>query len=409
MLFLKPIYSILLTIFRIPVSSGQLGKIYLVIAIISYIFVFSKLIKNKLKTTKNFAKLIAIGLLFIFSSCLTFLIHNSINSNFYAEFLSYGSASICAMLLGYSLIRYGEMKKLGRMLPIIILSITITCFITVLTGEKTYGLLNAQNNLDYQNAAYYASYALGLDLYYLFNYSEIIDSELLIKKKVIYYIMPVLQLFTVFSSGGRGGMILALVIILYFAIQYIRQNDVKSKLSFILIFLLVIGIVYFFSIGRFGNQFGFKRLESFLSNPFDSERFRLMSTAYNGFKNSPIIGHGTGSIFYLMNIYSHNIFVDFIYEYGIIGFIILLLTILSVVKNMNRLTRMSSIYSFGILIFIYGITFLMFSAYYLSEQTIWFSLGFSLACVEKNKVIDKEENRNEKTAKNNCKIYPYTL
>lgn len=387
-LYLKPLYSTILSVFKINVSAGQLSKLYIVVSLITYVILFFKYEKNKFVIRKSTAVSLLICVIFLLGGLITIWRYGYIHTSFLSEYLSFGSASICAILLGNQMAIDHKIAGLGKFIPLFVVMISITTFVSVITGDRVNGLLSASNSIDYQSASYYAAFAFGLNLYYIKYYDHLEHYNWIRIFKPIFYVLPFLQIVATFMAGGRGGTVLLIILMLYFGFHYLKDNKVSLAMCIKILVLCIIALIGILLLLKKSNSVaGLNRLMHFFEKPLDSERSRLHTLAMEGFKNSPLLGNGTGSVFYIFDRYSHNLFYDFLCEYGIIGIFVLIYVGLVRIRNQYRLSRMAEVNSFSTVVFLCAFVFLMFSSYYLSEQMLWFFIGF--ASVKEKKVNDR--------------------
>lgn len=387
-IFLKPFHSSILFFMGVDVASGQLGMIALTVSVIAYmLFVFKWLTKGKL----GYSKLIIILLsVFILMGCLmTVNKYGYFDDVFQGSFLNFGSVSICAMLLGSEMSQKNRLAKLGKIIPFLITVFTIVIFITVISGDTgSHGLLEDSTGLGYQTSAYYAAFMLGMTLYYLFYYDSLEKLGFFERIKPLFYIMVLLQIVSVFLAGGRGGLVLAVLIVLLFVYKYIKSKRLSKKVV-VGFYVGAAAVVFFLAFARPENMgstdnVAINRLQDFLKSPVDSNRSYLWGSAISHFYEHVLFGNGIGSVYYTIGIYSHNIFTDILCEGGIVGMIIFIIIMVHAVKNQTMLKRYNKLNSFADVIFLCGFTMLLFSDYYLSNTMLWFFIGFTMTRVVPN-------------------------
>ena len=173
-------------------------------------------------------------------------------------------------------------------------------------------------------------------------------------------------------SGGRGGFVLLVVYIVYLAYLMLKYHIVsKSQL---------IGIVIVSAIGFFilANYLGLFESAGFLRSSQgvkDNDRFELWAEYLPYIVQSPLIGHGLGGDYFTWGFYSHNIFVDWLVEVGLLGFIILSVVFYRTYKKLLQLTKYNQIFIVILILFVYGVIMNMFSGYWISTNTHWLVFG----------------------------------
>lgn len=385
-LFIRPIFSVVLSVLRVSVSSGQMGILYAVVALAVYAYIFYAVAKRKGKVKRSLMGVFAAILITLAALCVTSLLYEGTVKRLYTEILSFGSATAAAMLMAHELAMKDSLKKMGYPIPIFVLLITVVSFSAVVFGEKSaIGLTRTSNSIGYQSGAYYSAYALGLNLYYLTCYNQLEKYKWIDKLKPVFWVMPFLQFTAVLLSGGRGGLVLALILLCYFGFVN-RKKLFKSRVFLfgLLSLFLIVGI--FIWINRSSiSTVGITRILSFLNNFTDSNRAKLWTAALDAFRDSPVVGNGIGSVFYKVGFYSHNLFTDTLCEGGIAGLLLLCCCLYCYVKNQLRADRADVTYRFVACIFIFGISLLSFSGYYITDPQIWFALTFMIVYRVKRK------------------------
>ena len=108
-------------------------------------------------------------------------------------------------------------------------------------------------------------------------------------------------------------------------------------------------------------------------------------------KRNPIAGNGLGSVFYEMEIYSHNLFTDVFCEMGLLGLGALVLILLFFVIKIINLIKKDPLNHIVLIMFLSGFIMLMFSNYYSNSPFIWFACGYAFL----NDTPRKEKQKNE--------------
>lgn len=194
----------------------------------------------------------------------------------------------------------------------------------------------------------------------------------------------------VVNIGARGA-ILSLFIAIILSFIYRRNKSIKliSKPILILILLIFVLIVYFYDIVNYcydlleSNNIHSIALERIVvaldaeSGSLSTGRDILFNKAINGFFDSPIWGNGIGSFDDYSGRYPHNIFLQQLYEGGLLfGFPMVLISIFSLKvmnSDINKSDRFLLIY-----LITTSVIHLIFSSYYWSSSIYWFLFGYSI-------------------------------
>lgn len=286
-------------------------------------------------------------------------------------------AVLLAGLVGKDIVIQEKMKSFSFFVGILF---SLIALFGVLNPSSTTegGLVQTNNNLNYQTISYMAAYGAGLLLFNLIN-KEVLSNKYLRKKgaKIICLIVVLLDLVCVLISGGRGGLVdlVALCVLTLWLYNKKPGSFCNKTVSFIVIVLfgLLGGIIAirFVASSNLATS-GFSRIIGFLSGNGDSIRNNLFRSALNSFLTSPIFGHGFGSTFYEVGFYTHCFITDLLVETGIIGFIIVVLIIIHVIKYTLKLIKEDFTDSIWLFLLVSAITHYTFSGYYLvGFEPLW--------------------------------------
>ena len=216
------------------------------------------------------------------------------------------------------------------------------------------------------------------------------------RKKTLFWIIAVVGAFIVLIAGNRGGLVcIAIFILLEF--MFNKKIKIFSKVLFFLAIVLLLFNVdnILQSIEHVVERYDFesRTIEKFFEGTIneDSGRERYRLAAWEVSKDSPILGHGMGGSFKplyeevkgvtpsgMQHIYSHNLYFDFIMDYGIIfGTIIFFVLIVGLLRAISK-SRKYKLVEILFLFFSIAIPKLMLSSNYLSEPTFFVFLGVLL-------------------------------
>lgn len=165
-------------------------------------------------------------------------------------------------------------------------------------------------------------------------------------KRLLFFSFFLTQEYSIILSGGRKFFVIPIII---FAFVFLMSSNAKknrmiSRMVWIIIALL--GVWYLVSnIPVFYNSIGvrFEGLFSLFSGKgtidySTIERMKMIQTAFSGWLDSPIWGHGTDSFKILSGFggYAHNNYLELLFDLGMTGFIVYYSFI---VKNVIGLMR----------------------------------------------------------------------
>ena len=138
--------------------------------------------------------------------------------------------------------------------------------------------------------------------------------------------------------------------------------------------LLTISYILADYLGVFDSA-GFMRSSNLVN---DEDRFELWREYLPYIEKYLLFGWGLGGDYFTWGFYSHNIFIDFLLETGLVGTAILCCTFYLIYKRLFRLTALNEVYIIVIIFFIYGIVMNMFSGYWITTSTNWLSFGIAM-------------------------------
>lgn len=147
------------------------------------------------------------------------------------------------------------------------------------------------------------------------------------RKKNIYYVLLIPILFLLLGTGSRRGLF---SFIFGGGLLYLFNGNGIRIVKNIIVCILVIYMLYI-TIAQFEIfQSINKRLIAFIDGIFgvsamttsDQGRIKMINHGWNMFKESPIIGYGPGAFKEIagFGIYSHNNYIELLFNLGFIGF-----------------------------------------------------------------------------------------
>lgn len=203
------------------------------------------------------------------------------------------------------------------------------------------------------------------------------------KRKIIYVVLFLVFLMVVVFSGSRKallGLILGL-----FIIVFLRSKISIYRKTFGLIFLIVFIHVFYLIMTSFEpiyNVMG-KRLEV-LFNVFlgteSSVRTSMIDIGLSLFGEKPWIGHGQGQYSYISGFqtYSHNNYIEFLVNFGIIGFCLYYSVYLI---SFYRLIKIAKSYRNGIYFFSMLIVILFLETGSVTYQSLYLLIPLSVVVI----------------------------
>ena len=211
------------------------------------------------------------------------------------------------------------------------------------------------------------------------------------KLHVIILCLTLIFYSTIYFKYSSRGALFAIICFLfvYYFIQ--RGKVVRKKITLFITCLAAIFIFFNFkfflsSLVSFLLVFGIsvKALDKVLmlsgSGDFDNGRGALIDKGLNGIYSSPLIGNGFASFerMYGDGYYVHNVFVQILYEGGIILFIPILFILIQGVRCIFNKGLLFEERVFVLFLFCAGLIELFFSSVYWKSVFFWFFIFYSL-------------------------------
>ena len=348
----------------------------LIIAGISLLIFFTDLLKNK-REINPIILFIPAALIGVYLLTILFQKGSELGTSFFIYYLIW---SLPAFVVGVYFSYDQRIKILFKSLDIILIigsfGIILNMVGNIFSGDSVQGLSGGTN----QSLAYISAFLFGINLFS--NFLNLKVSKYKFAETKIYSIFailisPILILSTIIS-GGRGGMVLIILyIILFFFLIFFRVYSIKKNR---IILSILTSILIFISFAQ--NEIiinGFERNFAYIQEgEIDWKNTSNRDDLYNEtlilIKEKPLLGHG---IFGYLKISPnpHNIFLEALLAGGIVYFVILSLTLISIfLKYLNILSKNKS-YILLSVIMLFPFTFLLFSGTYLVSTEFWFIIG----------------------------------
>ena len=365
-----------MSIMGISLESGLKSREAIVIAGITYFIMIIDLTKERINR-QNRRQLLALFAILVLYLITGFMYpHTVVYQKYTAQLLAYGALSIPAAYVGMRLARGGYGEYILKLLPFFLVFVSLTVGYAIVTSSIQGVMLGHEEEdvFNYQNASYYLSFCAAYCVFYVFfnnnNHKTLFES--------IEYIVVLLLIFLCsigcILGGGRGAFVYLVAISAYLAFRIISRRK-KGKLKYILLLFGAALVMVFLAI-RFQifESVGASRVAESLTS--DDARSTLWNTAMNSFKESPIVGHGIGSIWWEVGFYSHNILADLLVETGVIGASIVVIVLAKMVFCMIRRSKLSNLDMFLMLVFFGCLLKNSFSGYWMSSFNLFLIFGY---------------------------------
>ena len=379
-LCIQPIYSAVLGILGLSSASGQLQYFYIIGVALALLCAVRYCFSHPLRPAFFVTLLCLIAL--IAAVPLTAQKMGFMHPILRSMYLSFGSGTAAAVLMAALLSQKNSLRDFCRALPWFSVTLTVVTFIACFfaDGQTSGGLVSTANGLNYQTITYYSAFAFGYNIFCATGGRHALCGSFWGRHYRFLYLFAVCNVFSVLFAGGRGGTVLLLLLAAYLLFAALRDGQIGARG---VVGLLFCGAAVLFGISvlsRTGvvNTAGFERILAFFSNPEDVGRSELRELALEGWRQSPVFGHGVGSVFYFVDHYSHNCVTDWLCEIGVVGCTAVLLVLLYSLPKLHRLIRRDPDYRVLAVLLLCGFVHLLFSGYYLSELLPWFPVIYVL-------------------------------
>jgi len=247
------------------------------------------------------------------------------NSSNYMDGAVYTAKLIYGVALPYFIVRllYSSEKisaeKLGKISVFIWFCVSV---VALLLGGEQQGRLTVPETNSIYFSLLSAQSAL-LTIVFLMD-----KSHVTLLNRFLYFGLFLFFAYTLVSSGGKGGVLSLLMGITLFALlkllsifSKVRMSRSGFIISILVIFFTVPISAYTYSF--FSENRSISGIKNLISGDFGAsgyERFSLISNHYQMFLVNPVFGTGPGTV---AN-YPHNIILELIFTFGVLGFILAL-------------------------------------------------------------------------------------
>lgn len=337
---------------------------------------FKVLLKKKLDRAVVYAIIVSATLVTLY--VVTQAFYTSVPRTYRSYLLTLGSYVVPAIVAAAFCANNKQFFEIGKKLAFLTATILTVCMaVAVFTKDLSVSVIYLnEDGLNYQTISYYSVYAISLILYLLTD-KNVLNS---LAKKVALICMIFIDLICALAGGGRGAIVLLLVIAMYYIAFNVASLRKKKGLKKAIIACVVVLIGSNIAMQMPIVSKGMERTLRFFSElgnniKVDNRNIRY-ALAIDSFEQSPLFGHGVGSVFMEVGFYSHNIFLDLLVEGGIIMLLIAALLLAYVIHKFMVLRKNRPEFDLIAMIFLDSFVMYMFSGYYLSSAGLWFSIFY---------------------------------
>ena len=362
----------------IPICFHGIENLYPCACMIS---VFMVLLLTKFKTLGNlkFSQLFALGL-----CCFSFLVA-LLNSNSLEAFAAIKEYFLYFMIAGFGSLLIVNYKYYFEFFLrcMIVIALVVS---PIIINNNLYSTHDEVHNKEWMAAIYAITPYLVSSIFYLFIGEKKLFKALSIACLVVYF-------RTLIMHTPRGVVVTIIVSIIVLCIQkYIKKGRSTRALyvwggifciaSMFAVDTLLNLLIYL------ANQFDLRWLSKFvLEEDISNNRYVLYQEAWKGFLNSPVWGNGVAA-FHNYEIYPHNLFLQMMYETGLLMIIPVLYILYYAMKIIMSCKNLYGCdYRFVTFFFLISINQLMFSSYFWRNISFWLLIWTVIFILHKKTLV----------------------
>lgn len=137
-------------------------------------------------------------------------------------------------------------------------------------------------------------------------------------KRIGNYLIAVVSLFALIATQKRGVLLAAMIAVFFVLVYYfVPREGFTGILKMLLVFLLCTGIMYGILMSTETGQTMSRRFSS--SDDISSGRFDTYQYILSNVEGYLLLGHGTGALNVGIGNDAHNIYLQILYDHGLLG------------------------------------------------------------------------------------------
>ena len=233
-------------------------------------------------------------------------------------------------------------------------------------------------------------------------YNVFVIMELVKKNKkncfyrcIISIVLFISQSYLLIASGSRGAAVSVVAVLLFIALRKLGFLQTLTASIFVMLILFVI-INFILSptslgVDRFLSLYDFSEGE--INIKAGGNRIKLYLESWQLFLKNPIFGAGPGEFEYFTSLpesYSHNIQLEILSEYGLVGFSLFFIILIKTVELSWKILIIDKKERLIVYLLLFQFIGLQFSGSFIVSYQFWFLMG-GIFAVPKN--YFKVENR----------------
>lgn len=369
-LFSEALFFGTLALFSIKSSSSYALYHFIFAAVISIVFLFVLIQKSVKSNQKIYTiKILIVGLVVFLFMCILYSYGKFGNSPLLLStirlFVIY---TIPAVILGLTVNEY-DIKKIFNKISYINIYLSI-CFLVAFATNETVDGLDMFHGIA---GATHLTIGYTMSTLFAFNFIKFVINKKILKKSFYLFLM-VFNILLIILSGSRGALVSVLMVSFIMAIIYFVKKGKFFRLAFLIIAVSFISVLL---INRNPNySFAVERILSLFNSDFEqssSGRDLLYNAALKNFFESPIYGEGIGSFSYEVGFYyyPHNIILEILNDFGLIGLLVFLFLSLKIFNKIIWILKQDITTHIIAFFFINVFIQMMFSGSYLVTSQLW--------------------------------------
>lgn len=376
-IFSDEIFFSIVSILGADLESGMKAREAVVIGGVAYLLMGADILKNRLSQRHYLQLAIMFLILVLYYATSLFSTRAVGNENYRTSLLAYGALCVPSCYVGIRLSSGLYDKGILELLPFFLIFVSFIVGSAIWAQSLTGGLLGQEGAFNYQNASYYIAFCFSYIFFYLFFVSEKNGTTFQRIITVTLYGLLFICAIGTLLGGGRGAFVYLVLITAYLIFRLMKKSRGGVKVKYVLILVVVaIAMVYLASSFNVLESAGVNRLIERLNTEGDDMRKELWRKSIKVFRESPIWGHGLGSIWWTVGFYSHNIVSDLLAETGLIGTGIIISVLFRIFARQTKRSYFSGFDLFLLLIYIGALVHDSFSGYWIISPKLYLLFGY---------------------------------
>lgn len=155
---------------------------------------------------------------------------------------------------------------------------------------------------------------------------------------LFYFLILSTSILTILLAGSRQAFIAVVIVGIVFLIDLVskkRHLPIYRHVAIIILIAVIIFLAAIISIPRFERVLDFQNYPTEILTGEFGGRGEIWEQGFSHFPNSPVFGTGSGSFVHQAGVEStpHNMYLDILFELGVMGMTIFVIGITSIVKD----------------------------------------------------------------------------